>query len=75
MIQAHEAIADFQKRLTKENKTVSIITQNIDGLHQRAGAENVIELHGSLYQTRCTKCKNIENNNTIPICPALEGKG
>ncbi|XP_033214689.1 NAD-dependent protein deacylase sirtuin-5, mitochondrial-like [Belonocnema kinseyi] len=72
---AHEAIAEFQKRLSKENKIVSIVTQNIDGLHQRAGAENVLELHGSLYKTRCTKCKNVEQNESLPICPALEGKG
>ncbi|KAJ8679398.1 hypothetical protein QAD02_015185 [Eretmocerus hayati] len=71
---AHEAIAEFQTRLHDEGKNVTIITQNIDGLHQKAGAKDVIELHGSLYRTRCTKCKAIKYNDNIPICPALEGK-
>ena len=72
--QAHEAISNFQNRLQKEGKIVSVVTQNIDGLHQKSGTKNVLELHGSLYKTRCTKCKHIEYNDTIPICPALEGK-
>lgn len=72
--QAHEAIANFQKRLSDEGRTVTIVTQNIDGLHQRAGAKDVLELHGSLYQTRCTKCKDINSNDNVPICPALAGK-
>ncbi|KAK0175560.1 hypothetical protein PV327_009301 [Microctonus hyperodae] len=71
---AHEAIANFEKKLVKEGKNVTIVTQNIDGLHQRAGSDNVLELHGSLFKTRCTECDNIEVNRTIPICPALEGK-
>ena len=43
---AHLTIAEFQKRLKKEDRDVTVITQNIDELHQRAGTENVIELHG-----------------------------
>ncbi|XP_012220872.1 NAD-dependent protein deacylase sirtuin-5, mitochondrial [Linepithema humile] len=72
---AHEAVAEFQKRKMAEGKKVSIVTQNIDALHQKAGAEDVVELHGSLYRTRCTKCRNIAFNENIPICPALAGKG
>lgn len=43
---AHYAIAGFQKKLRDEGRSVTVITQNIDELHQRAGAEDVIELHG-----------------------------
>ena len=43
---AHYAIAEFQKKLKNDGKSVTVITQNIDGLHQRAGTEDVIELHG-----------------------------
>lgn len=43
---AHYAIAEFQKKLKNEEKSVTVITQNIDELHQRAGTEDVIELHG-----------------------------
>jgi NAD-dependent SIR2 family protein deacetylase len=48
---AHLAIAQFA-RTHSEGKVV-IITQNVDGLHQRAGSENVIEIHGSLFRLRC----------------------
>ncbi|XP_024937486.1 NAD-dependent protein deacylase isoform X2 [Cephus cinctus] len=72
---AHEAIAAFENRARNEGKSVTILTQNVDGLHQRASSKNVLELHGSLYKTRCTKCKEILLNENIPICPALEGKG
>ncbi|XP_012252975.2 NAD-dependent protein deacylase sirtuin-5, mitochondrial-like [Athalia rosae] len=72
---AHEAIAAFESHMTKQGVTVTIVTQNIDGLHQRAGSKNVVELHGSLYKTRCTVCKEVAEDRNSPICPALEGKG
>ena len=45
----HRIIHDIQKRVEKTN----IITQNIDGMHQRADTSKVIELHGSLWRLRC----------------------
>lgn len=72
---AHKAIAECQARFAAEGKSLTIITQNIDDLHQRAGGKNVVELHGSLYKTRCTKCRTVEENRDSPICPALAGKG
>lgn len=51
--EAHLAIANLQ-RLWK-NK-VTIVTQNIDDLHERAGAEDVIHIHGELLKARCGKC-------------------
>ncbi|KZC05800.1 PREDICTED: NAD-dependent protein deacylase sirtuin-5, mitochondrial [Dufourea novaeangliae] len=72
---AHEAIANFQQHASGKGSKVTIVTQNIDELHQRAGAKDVIELHGSLYKTRCTVCHEVTTNTNIPICPALEGKG
>jgi len=52
---------------------LTIITQNIDGLHQRAGSPNVIELHGNLGRTRCTSCDapsfaDDSVPDTIPAC-------
>ena len=61
-------------KLEKENKLKAIITQNIDGLHQKAGSSNVLELHGSIYRNYCTKCNNtysteqIFKENKIPTC-------
>jgi len=47
----HGAIVNLE-----HEKSVHVITQNIDGLHQKAGSQNVIELHGSLWRLRCPSC-------------------
>lgn len=49
---AHTALA----RLEKQGKLKAVITQNIDGLHQLAGNENVYELHGSVLRNYCEDC-------------------
>ncbi len=65
---AHIGIAKLQEKLGVEN--FSIATQNIDGLHQKAGAKNVLELHGSLWRVRCLKClkerESYEAFETLP---------
>ena len=43
-------------QLEKEGKVKAVITQNIDGLHQKAGSKNVLELHGTLLRNYCSKC-------------------
>ena len=50
----HQFIADLQHL----HENITIITQNIDGMHQKAGSSNVIELHGSLWRLRCDNCGN-----------------
>jgi NAD-dependent deacetylase len=55
---AHFAIAELAKR-----KEISVVTQNVDGLHQRSGSENVFELHGSIYQSRCLLSGGIDHLN------------
>ncbi|XP_039609941.1 NAD-dependent protein deacylase sirtuin-5, mitochondrial [Polypterus senegalus] len=72
---AHLAIAECEARLSKQGRTVVVITQNIDELHTRAGSKNVFEIHGSLFKTRCINCGNVKENYRSPICPALEGRG
>ncbi len=47
----HLAISELAKY-----RDVSVLTQNIDGLHQRAGSKNVYELHGSIITIKCTVC-------------------
>jgi len=49
---AHKALA----RLEAEGKLQAVVTQNIDGLHQKAGSKRVYELHGSVLRNRCEKC-------------------
>lgn len=72
---AHIAIAECEERLAKQDRRVVVITQNIDELHRRAGTKNILEIHGSLFKVRCTKCEEVTVNKDSPICPALEGKG
>ncbi|GFR75299.1 NAD-dependent protein deacylase sirtuin-5, mitochondrial [Elysia marginata] len=72
---AHVAIAECEKRLKSQGRRVVVITQNIDELHKRAGSENILELHGNLFTTRCTKCGEVKVNRDSPICSALAGKG
>ena len=43
-------------KLEKMGKLKAVITQNIDGLHTKAGSVNVLELHGSIYRNHCTRC-------------------
>lgn len=67
---AHLALA----KLEKMGKLKAVVTQNIDGLHQAAGSENVYELHGSVLRNYCMNCHrfyNIEaivNSDEIPVC-------
>ena len=60
--------------LEKEGKIKAVITQNIDGLHQKAGSKNVYELHGSVLRNYCMKCNKfydadyIFNSTGVPKC-------
>ncbi|CAH0702998.1 unnamed protein product [Spodoptera exigua] len=72
--EAHKAIALFEEKHGKD-KSITVITQGVDGLHSRANIKNLIELHGSLFKTRCIKCNDIMTNNDHPICEALANKG
>ena len=64
--------------MEKIDKLKAIVTQNIDGLHQRAGSKNVYELHGSVYRNYCMKCGKFygperifnsnDDSNIVPLC-------
>lgn len=67
--QAHLTLA----KLEHENKLKAVITQNIDGLHQKAGSKNVLELHGSTHRNFCMECAkphsiDIILDADIPVC-------
>ena len=49
---AHHALAMLERR----NRIVQLVTQNVDGLHDAAGSENVIDLHGRIDTVRCLGC-------------------
>ena len=75
---AHRVIAELEKRGMIE----AVITQNVDGLHRKAGSENVVELHGSLERYVCTVCGRKYDSQfvekeiwkgEVPKCPECEG--
>lgn len=67
---AHKALA----RLEQMGKLKAVVTQNIDGLHQKAGSKVVYELHGSVHRNYCTKCHKlfdahyIKDSKDVPLC-------
>ena len=66
----HKVLARWEK----EGKLLAVVTQNIDGLHQKAGSKRVYELHGSVLRNYCTRCGKfhsaefIRDAASIPIC-------
>ena len=78
--QAHLVLAQLESKIGPGQK-FTLITQNIDELHQKAGSKSVVELHGSLFKTRCSasppdgKCdlplyRDIESHaDAVPHCP------
>ena len=67
---AHRKLAEWEQ----QGKLKAVITQNIDGLHQKAGSKNVFELHGSIYRNYCEKCgkfyspEYIRDSDGVPRC-------
>ncbi|MBQ1813164.1 MAG: NAD-dependent protein deacylase [Bacilli bacterium] len=64
----------YLKKLEDKGKLKAIVTQNIDGLHTKAGNKNVYELHGTIYKNHCIKCNKeysaefVFNSKNVPIC-------
>lgn len=67
---AHKELAELEQK----GKLKAVITQNIDGLHQKAGSKEVLELHGSVHRNYCQKChklydaRYILESEGIPTC-------
>ncbi len=67
---AHKKLAQWEA----EGKCKAVITQNIDGLHQKAGSKKVLELHGSVLRNYCEECGKfydvefIKNSTGVPKC-------
>lgn len=64
---AHWALA----RLEAQTPHFCLITQNVDGLHGRAGSKNILEMHGNLFRVRCLGCGVVAENFRVPIAPEL----
>lgn len=67
-------VHNYLTKLEDSGKLSAIVTQNIDGLHQKAGSKNVLEVHGTTYKCYCDKCKKeysgdyIFNSEGVPTC-------
>ncbi len=67
---AHLKLAEWERK----GKCRAVVTQNIDGLHQKAGSKEVLELHGSVLRNYCMRChkpydvKDIANGKGVPKC-------
>lgn len=67
---AHLKMAEFEQK----GRSLGVVTQNIDGLHQKAGSKNVYELHGTIERNYCEKCHkfydidHIISSDSIPTC-------
>lgn len=65
---------NFLKLLEDKGKLKAIVTQNIDGLHEKANSKNVLLLHGTIYRNYCMKCNKfydteyVFNNKDVPRC-------
>ncbi len=75
----HLALAEAERRL---GDRFLLVTQNIDGLHQRAGSVRVVEMHGSLFETRCFHCGRPEFEDhsehgpaDLPVCEECAARG
>lgn len=72
---AHKYFADLEKK----GKNVIAVTQNIDGLHQKAGSKTVYELHGTIHQNFCQRCGRlfgldyVMNSKGVPHCDKCGG--
>ena len=68
---AHLKLAELEEK----NRLIGVVTQNIDGLHQRAGSKKVYELHGTVMKNRCMHCGKffdldymVEHSDGVPKC-------
>ena len=63
----HKALAKWER----EGKLSAVVTQNIDGLHQKAGSRRVYELHGSVLRNYCTRCGKAYSAEFIRDCAGV----
>lgn len=74
--QAHQKLAELEK----SGWLSAVVTQNIDGLHQKAGSQRVFELHGSVHRNICQHCGHVYpaewilTTEGVPVCPACGGR-
>ena len=63
----HEVLARWEQ----EGRLLAVVTQNIDGLHQKAGSQRVYELHGSVLRNHCTRCGKFYDAQFVKDAPGI----
>jgi NAD-dependent deacetylase len=67
---AHRALVELEQHiaaLPPGGGSFTLATQNVDGLHDRAGSREVLKLHGDIWLVRCTACGALERNEDVPL--------
>ena len=76
---AHFALAELEAALESCGGTLTLVTQNVDDLHARAGSKNLIHMHGRLGSHLCSACRkrwpSMEDTSTVSVCPKCNTKG
>jgi NAD-dependent deacetylase len=66
----HRALAELERRktgTTGASGSFTLVTQNVDGLHDRAGSRNIVKLHGDIWRVRCLGCGTEARNEEVPL--------
>jgi NAD-dependent deacetylase len=66
----HRALVELEQRIVARasgKECFTLVTQNVDGLHDRAGSRNLVKLHGDIWLVCCTKCGTAERNEQVPL--------
>ena len=66
----HRALVELEQRIVARARgegNFTLVTQNVDGLHDRAGSRSVVKLHGDIWLVRCTACGRAERNEQVPL--------
>jgi NAD-dependent deacetylase len=59
----HRALAELESRIPR----FTLITQNVDGLHDRAGSRNLLKVHGDIWEVRCQACGRQRRDDRVPL--------
>lgn len=63
----HLALVELERRVASGRGSFTLVTQNVDGLHDRAGSRNIAKLHGDIWLVRCVMCGREERNEQVPL--------
>ncbi|CAK9039564.1 NAD-dependent protein deacylase (Regulatory protein SIR2 homolog) [Durusdinium trenchii] len=76
---AHEALAELERGLEARGGKLTVITQNVDNLHERAGVKNLLHMHGELAKAACALCSGVwpwlEDLSIETVCPNCKTAG